>query len=199
MLKEENLLQMFNESTSGNNHLKGQRILKNDLISSLNINAEDDFIYIESNVISESLFNEYNTKIEIDTRQKSISSTFCTCPDYERNEFNKRNYCCKHLVATFYKALKDLENHPLLNEEKVVQKSIFKNKNKNNILSMLLGDEKDKEEIKIEVYINKNEWKQNITAEFKIGLKDISTSKLYILKDINEFYQPITIISYKIQ
>ncbi|MEL5865208.1 SNF2 helicase associated domain-containing protein [Clostridium cochlearium] len=187
MLKEENLLQMFNESTSGNNHLKGQRILKNDLISSLNINAEDDFIYIESNVISESLFNEYNTKIEIDTRQKSISSTFCTCPDYERNEFNKRNYCCKHLVATFYKALKDLENHPLLNEEKLVQKSIFKNKNKNNILSMLLGDEKDKEEIKIEVYINKNEWKQNITAEFKIGLKDISTSKLYILKDINEF------------
>ena len=52
---------------------------------------------------------------------------------------------------------------------------------------MLLGDENDKEEIKIEVYINKNEWKGNLTAEFKIGLNSMSSNSLYILKDINQF------------
>lgn len=117
-MDENRLLQIFNKETSGNNHLKGQRIINNDLVSFLDITSEDNLIYINSNVISENLFNEYNTKIEIDVRNKSIFSTFCSCKDYEKNEFRKRNYCCKHLVATFYKALRDLINHPLLNEEK---------------------------------------------------------------------------------
>ena len=52
---------------------------------------------------------------------------------------------------------------------------------------MLLGDEKDKDEIKIEVYINKNQWNDNLTAEFKIGLSSMTSSNLYILKDINHF------------
>ncbi|WP_282804341.1 SNF2 helicase associated domain-containing protein [Clostridium tetani] len=187
MLREDKLLQIFNEETSGNNYAKGQRIINNDLVSFLDITSKDDLIYINSNVISENLFNEYNTKIEIDARNKSIFSTFCSCKDYEKNEFKKRNYCCKHLVATFYKAIEDLANHPLLKEDKLENKSIFKSNNKNNTLSMLLGDEKYKNEIKIEVYINKNEWKQNITAEFKVGFKEKGVSKLYILKDINEF------------
>lgn len=186
-MDENRLLQIFNKETSGNNHLKGQRIINNDLVSFLDITSEDNLIYINSNVISENLFNEYNTKIEIDVRNKSIFSTFCSCKDYEKNEFRKRNYCCKHLVATFYKALRDLINHPLLNEEKLNGKNIFKRNNKNNTLSILLGDGKYKNEIKIEVYINKNEWKQNIIAEFRIGFKEKGVSKLYILKDINEF------------
>lgn len=187
MLREDKLLQIFNEETSGNNYVKGQRVLNNDLVSSLDITSEDNLICIKSSVISENLFNEYNTKIEIDVRRKSVFSTFCSCMDYEKNEFKKRNYCCKHLIATFYKSLEDLAKHPLLNEEKLLEKSIFKSKNKDSTLSMLLGDEKDKKEIRIEVYVNKNEWKQSITAQFKIGLKEKGSSKLYILKDINEF------------
>lgn len=187
MMDENRLLQIFNKGTNGNNHLEGQRIINNDLVSSLEITSEDNLIYINSNVISENLFNEYNTKIEIDVGNKSIFSTFCSCKDYEKNRFRKRNYCCKHLVATFYKALRDLIDYPLLNEENLKKKNIFKRNNKNSNLSILLGDEKYKNEIKIEVYINKNEWKQNIIAEFRIGFKEKGVGKLYILKDINEF------------
>lgn len=179
------LLQIFNQETSGRNHAKGQRVLNNDLVSSLDITSEDDLICIDSNVVSENLFNEYSTKIEMDAVKKSILSTYCSCSDYEKNEFNKRNYCCKHLVATFYKALDELTTHPLLKGDNVEVETIFKSKS--SVLSMLLGNEKDKEEIKIEVYINKNEWNHSITAEFKIGLKSTSSSNLYVLKDINQF------------
>lgn len=184
-LKEDMLLQIFNEETSGKNHIKGQRVLNNDLVSLIDITSEDNLICISGNVISENLFNEYNTKIEMDVENKSIFSTFCSCLDYENNEFKKKNYCCKHLVATFYKALDDLVNHPLLREAIVQEESIFKSKG--TLLSMLLGDEKDKQEIKIEVYVNKNQWNDKLTAEFKIGLKSMSSSSLYILKDIEQF------------
>jgi superfamily II DNA or RNA helicase len=184
-LKEDILLQIFNEETSGKNYANGQRVFNNDLVSSIDIIDEDKLICINGNVISENLFNEYNTKIEMDAEKKSIFSTYCSCLDYEKNEFKKRNYCCKHLVATFYKALEKLVNHPLLMEEVIHDKGIFKSKN--SLLHMLLGDDENKDEIKIEVYINKNEWSHNITAEFKIGLKSMSSSNLYILKDINQF------------
>lgn len=185
MLKEDMILQIFNEGTSGKNHAKGQRILNNDLVSALDIISEDKLICIEGNVISEKLFNEYHTKIEIDTARRSIFSTFCSCSDFENYEFRKENYCCKHLVATFYSALGDLAKHPLLREEDVDFKSMIKTNN--NVLAMLLGDEKHKDEIKIEVYINKNQWTNDLVAEFKIGLKSMSSSNLYILKDINHF------------
>ncbi|MEG0774676.1 SNF2 helicase associated domain-containing protein [Clostridium sp.] len=185
MFKEDMLLQIFNEETSGKNYSKGQRVIQNDLVSSIDITTEDDLICIHGNVISENLFNEYNTKIEMDSKQKSIISTSCSCVDYEKNEHKKGKYCCKHLVATFYKALEELASHPLLkDEEGIAQNS---NKNKGNVLSMLLGDESQKEEIKMEVYINKSQWEDKLTAEFKIGLKSMGSGNLYIIKDINQF------------
>ena len=185
MLKEDMILQIFNEGTGGKNHAKGQRVLNNDLVSSINITNEDKLICIEGNVISEKLFNEYRTKIEMDASRRRIFSTFCSCSDFEKNEFKKENYCCKHLVATFYKAVEDLASNPLLREDDVINPGIFKSNS--SVLSMLLGDEKHKEETKIEVYINKNQWTGDITAEFKIGLSSMTASNLYVLKDINYF------------
>ncbi|MEK6266099.1 MAG: SNF2 helicase associated domain-containing protein [Clostridium sp.] len=185
MLKEDMVLQIFNEGTSGKNLVKGQRVLSNDLVSSLDIISVDKLICIEGNVISEKLFNEYHTKIEMDTDRRSIFSTFCSCDDFENKEFRKENYCCKHLVATFYSALGDLAVHPLLREEDMSFKDI--SKNGNNVLSMLLGNEKYKDEIKIEIYINKNQWTNNLTAEFKIGLNYMASNNIYIIKDINHF------------
>jgi SNF2 family DNA or RNA helicase len=185
MLNEDMVLQIFNEGTSGKNHAKGQRVLNNDLVSNIDITSEDKLICIEGNVISEKLFNEYNTKIEMDSRRRNIFSTSCTCTDFEKNEFKTENYCCKHLVATFYKALGELAKNPLLIEEDVISK--VKLKNSGNILSMLLGDENHKDETKIEVYINKNQWTGGLTAEFKIGLSSMTSNNLYILKDINHF------------
>lgn len=182
-MKEDMLLQIFNEGTSGKNHAKGQRVLNNDLVSFVEITSEDKLICIDATVISENLFNEYTAKVEVDAEKKTILSTYCSCADYEKNEFKKDNYCCKHLVATYYKALEDLSRHPLLKEEDE-EKRIFKNEG--SVLSMLLGEETDKEELKIEIYINRKEWDDSLTAEFKVGLNSISSSSLYILKDINQ-------------
>jgi SNF2 family DNA or RNA helicase len=184
-LREDILLQIFNEDTNGKNYASGQRVLNNDLVSSIDINSKDDTLYIDGNVISENLFNEYRTTIKVSTEKISILSTRCSCMDFEKNGMKKTNYCCKHLVATFYKAVEEACKHPLLKIHSDKENEIFTSES--NILSLLLGDEKDKEEIKIEVYINKNDWNQNISAEFKIGLKKTSSNNLYIIKDINQF------------
>ena len=184
MLKREILLQRFNEDISGKNHVSGKRILENDLVSSININNEDGLIIIDGKVISESLFNEYSTNIEIDTESKMVLSTYCTCRDYEKKEFSKKNYCCKHLMATFYKALDDLSNNTALVGNTREKETIFKKEN--NILNILL-ENNEKEEIKMDVYLNKIEWKDTISAEFKIGLKSVSSNNLYVLKDIEQF------------
>lgn len=60
------LLQIFNEETSGNNHMRGQIVLNNDLISTLDITTDEDLLSIDGNIISENLFNEYNTRIVLD-------------------------------------------------------------------------------------------------------------------------------------
>lgn len=185
MLKEEMLIQIFNDDTSGKNYLKGQRIINNDLVSSIDITNEDYLICIDGNVISENLFNEYHTKIEMDVKKKGIVSTFCSCMDFEKNEFNKTNYCCKHLVATFYKALEELLSHPSFKEENLFVKNT--NNNKNNLLSFLVGDMTQSDELKVEVYLNKDQWTNNIKCEFKVGNSSMSSNSLYILKDINHF------------
>jgi SNF2 family DNA or RNA helicase len=183
-LREDTLLQVFNEQTSGRNYEDGRRIFNNDLVSSVDITSKDDLIYIDGNVISENLFNEYRTKINMETEKIGILSTYCSCPDYEKNGHKKRNYCCKHLAATFYKAADELVNHPLL-RAKGSENSILNNKT--NVLSMLLGEENDKDEIKIEVYLDRDSWSHKISVEFKIGLKTMSSGSLYIIKDINQF------------
>ncbi|NMM64021.1 ATP-dependent helicase [Clostridium sp. P21] len=184
MLREDMLLQIFNEETSGNNYIKGQRVLNNDLVSSVDITNSDNLICIDGNVISENLFNEYNTKIEIDVEKKSIFDTYCSCLDYEKNELKKTNYCCKHLVATFYKVLPKLTEYFPSNDNAPDKEIVFKRKS--NILSMLLDNSEDKEKIKIEVYINKNGWTDNLKVEFKIGLNFMTSNNLYVLKDINQ-------------
>lgn len=183
MLVEDLLLQKFKEETTGRNYNKGQRVVNNDLVEVVEIENEEDLIAVNGIVISEQLFSKYTTKLEIDIRTKDILSTYCTCNDYEKHEFSKENYCCKHLVATFYKSLGDLSKKKEFEESK----NLFTKNKENKILDLILQEEKHKEELKLEVYINKNEWSNSILAEFKIGTKSMSSNKLYILKDIEQF------------
>lgn len=185
-MNKNELFQMFNTQTSGKNGDKGIRVLNNDLVSACNIHEEDDLVYVNGKVISESLFNEYDTEIEIDALSKKIISTYCTCIDYENNEGKKDNYCCKHLAATFYKSLDELARQPLFKK-----KSIPKTQNLEDALSILLGDEDEKEDLKIEVYINRNEWSGQLSFELKIGLASMNSAALYVLKDINSFIAAI--------
>lgn len=185
-MNKNELLQMFNTQTNGKNGTKGIRVLNNDLVSACEIHEEDDLIYVKGKVISESLFNEYDTEIEIDALSKKIISTYCTCIDYENNEGKKENYCCKHLVATFYKSL-----DKLVRQSAFKKKSIPKTQNLDDALSILLGDEERKEALKIEVYINRNEWSGQLSFELKIGNVSMNSGTLYVLKDINSFLAAI--------
>ncbi|ATD55085.1 DEAD/DEAH box helicase [Clostridium chauvoei] len=189
MMIKQTLLENFNRDTSGRNHIAGKRVFENDLISNFSINLEEDLIHLKGNVISEKFISEYSTEIEVDSYNKSIISTYCTCKNYEKNEFNKDNYCCKHLVATFYKFLQEIDKNKGLKDKLYYKKDtlgIFK-KNTSSILNILLPDNKNLDELKIEVFINKKGFNNKITADFKIGVKGMSSNKLYVLKDLNQF------------
>lgn len=185
ILKEDMLLQIFSGDTRGDNFEKGQRVLNNDLISSFDITSRDDVIQIDGRVISENLFNEYHTRIQLQTGKLGILSTYCSCADFEKNASGKKNYACKHLVATFYRSAGELSRHPLLGTKKNEDNGILKSSN--NLLSMLLGDGRDKREIRIDVYLNRDKWTHKLSAEFKIGLREAGSANMYVLKDIKQF------------
>ncbi|KAI3347285.1 DEAD/DEAH box helicase [Clostridium botulinum] len=186
------LMEGFNNSISGRNRVKAEVILKNDLVKDIKINVDNHIIDIISSVISESLFNEYSCKIEIDSKTKEVIGTYCSCTDFERKEFSKDNYCCKHLIASFYYFLNSLDNDANLKEKllflqksKDDNQSVFSKAAKSqDLLSSLLED--NKENVKFEITLNRNTWSSKLQAEFKIGLKSCN-NKMYVLKDINQF------------
>ncbi|WP_297423880.1 SNF2 helicase associated domain-containing protein [Clostridium sp.] len=185
------LLEGFSKNITNSILAKGQRVLKNDLLKDLNINVDNDYIKINSFVVSESLFNEYSCKIEIDNITKDIIGTHCSCLEFEKNEFSKDNYCCKHLVVTFYSFLREIDEDENLRNKitNVINfkstKSKLKDNNNDDLLSLLIGDT-DRDKLKVDIIINKNNWSSKLQVEFKIGLKNRS-NKMYIVKDINSF------------
>lgn len=184
------LLEEFNKHITNLMKTKGERVLKNDLIKDININVEDDSINIKSYVVSESLYSEYSCNLEIDNITRELIGTHCSCADFEKNEFRKDNYCCKHITATFYSFLKSIDNDSEL--RKKLSKSL-ENKSENNtandsslsLLSLLI-DDKEKDLLKFDIIINKNNWSSKLQAEFKVGIRNKS-SKMYIIRDINQF------------
>ncbi|WLF68068.1 SNF2 helicase associated domain-containing protein [Clostridium septicum] len=183
------LLENFKRDTSGKRYLRGKRVFENDLVSNIITDIQDELICIVGRVISENFFSEYSTKIEVDINNKSIISTYCTCADYENHEFNNDNYCCKHLNATFYKFMQEIDKNVLIKEKLIpntVTNEIFK-KNTSGTLDILLANTKITEEIKIDVYINRRGFNNKITVDFKIGTKGMASNKLYVLKDLNQF------------
>ncbi|WP_143315199.1 DEAD/DEAH box helicase [Clostridium sp. HBUAS56017] len=184
------LIEGFKKSTYGKNEKDGERVFKNDLISEINLGGDSDSLDIEASVISEDLFSEYLCKLNIDKKNKEVAYTNCTCSAFEKNGYKKNNYVCKHLVATFYKLLRNLDEDPELKE----RLGLYYNKEEeivkateSSILDFLLGENKRRQELKFEVIINKISWTGKIAAEFKIGLQGMKSNKLYSLKDIDGF------------
>ena len=106
-----------------------------------------------------------------------------------RKRIAKKGYCCKHLVATFYKFINSLDEDPSIKDELGLTdaKEDIVKKTESSILDLLLGEEKKKDRIKIEVILNKIQWTGKLGAEFKIGLEGMKSNKLYTLKDIDAF------------
>lgn len=183
------LLKAFEKSTYGKNERDGRRVLKNDLIIDTKYEVDDNEIFINSLVISESLYSQYNCRLDMDKKTKEIVLTKCSCSDYEKNGKKRITYCCKHLVATFYRFLEDIEADSSIQENLGIgetSKELIKSTT-SSVLDLLLGDKKIKKEIKIEVVINRVNWYGKIAGEFRIGLKGMPSNKLYILKDIGSF------------
>ena len=188
MIKQ-TLLNEFKKSTSVKNDKDGERILKNDLISDFSYENNDETIALISSVISENLFSEYSCKIDIDKKTKEVLFTHCSCDDFEKESVKKKNYCCKHLTATFYKFLKALDEDSNLALElglNIEKKELVK-KSEGSILDFLLQNDKKSLFLKFEVILNKSLWNDKITAQFKIGTENMKSSKLYTLKDIYAF------------
>ena len=184
------LLEGFNKSITNSARIKGERVLKNDLLRELNVSVDKDNIKIRASVVSESLLSEYLCKLEIDNETKEVIGSYCSCQDFEKNEFTKDNYCCKHLIATFYTFLRNIDDDDELRNKITNHIKPKKNKAKvkednNDLLSLLIGDN-EKEKLKFEITINKNNWSSKLQAEFKIGLKSKS-NKMYQVRDINQF------------
>ncbi len=188
MIKQ-TLLNEFKKSTSVKNDKDGERILKNDLISDFSYENNDETIALISSVISENLFSEYSCKIDIDKKTKEVLFTHCSCDDFEKESVKKKNYCCKHLTATFYKFLRALDEDSNLALElglNIEKKELVK-KSEGSILDFLLQNDKKSLFLKFEVILNKSLWNDKITAQFKIGTENMKSSKLYALKDIYAF------------
>ena len=192
MIKQ-TLLNEFKKSTSVKNDKDGERILKNDLISDFSYENNDETIALISSVISENLFSEYSCKIDIDKKTKEVLFTHCSCDDFEKESVKKKNYCCKHLTATFYKFLRALDEDSNLALElglNIEKKELVK-KSEGSILDFLLQNDKKSLFLKFEVILNKSLWNDKITAQFKIGTENMKSSKLYALKDIYAFLTAI--------
>ena len=191
MLKE-NFVGGFNKSVTTRKKRDGIRILDNDLVESIEYSYLDKVneIFIESNVISEDLYNKYSCSISFNINNFEVNNTKCTCRDFEKNELSKTNYACKHICAMFYRFLEklsddsELQNKLKNNNIKDISKLIEIKKSINVLDSLLQNNNKD--ELRIDVYINKNKWSNKIGAEFKIGINN-RNSKMYTLKDINLF------------
>jgi len=170
--------------------IKGERVFKNDLIKDIDVNVEDDCINVKAAVVSESLYSEYSCNLEIDNITKEVIGSHCSCPDFEKNEFRKDNYCCKHIIASFYSFLKSIDSDLVLRNKlskSLDSKEEKKNAKNNNIdLLSLLIDDNEKELVKFDIIINKNNWSSKLQAEFKIGSR-AKSNKMYIIRDINQF------------
>ncbi|MGL4741809.1 MAG: DEAD/DEAH box helicase [Sarcina sp.] len=179
-MRKEELLKIFKTSTTGRKHIDAIKVIENDLISDLIVNKDEFTIRIDSNVISDNLLSSYKCELELDIKTKNVLSTYCTCDEYEKFEFSKKNYCCKHLIASFYNGVNQiLEFDKNITLEKYDNK---KNKFNNSILDLLLIDVK-KEILLVEVYIEKDIWNNSIKSYFKI----INDGKGYIIRDLEQF------------
>ena len=168
----------FNKNITPSVMRSANDVMRNDLIKDVTNTIDKDIINIKSTVISDSLLSEYNCKIIFDMKDMEVIGTYCSCADYEKNEFKKENYCCKHLAASFY----DFVNTASEDEElsKVLSGSIKEKKksstNESEILKSLLDTRENK--LKLEVILSKNHWSSKLQAEFKIGLRN---KKMYVI------------------
>lgn len=178
------LIDKFNKGITSTAIRLANNVIRNELIKDIINTIDNEILTIKSIVISDSLLSEYSCKIILDIKTMDIISTYCNCADYEKNEYKKENYCCKHIVASFYEFTDNVSSDEKIYE--ILSGRIKENKKnkiqQNEILDMLIDENKNT--LKIEIVLSKNHWSSKLQAEFKIGLRN---KKMYVIKDLNFF------------
>ncbi|MSR92557.1 DEAD/DEAH box helicase [Inconstantimicrobium porci] len=158
--------------------IRARKYYDEDLVSKVECGTYKDQFIVAGEVISESLYNTYNTEICIDMNSKAISEFRCTCKDFDRevNMYGRRLYACKHIVAMSYRAI-DILNAEL-KKQTTLSKSEF-------ILKKLDTRFNEKKKVRLEL----SRLACNYTcfvAEFKIG-----EGKMYSLKNLVDFIRAV--------
>ena len=177
----QSFIEGFKNSTINKFDKVGERILKNDLISEINYIDKENQIEINATVISENLYSQYKVFLCIDKSTKEVLKTKCTCDTFEKKSASRVGYCCCHIVAAFYRFIKDLNDDRSLKKKlNLISKEKKLLGGQNNILNLLINKNNYLEEIKFEVILKKKNWQNRLCVEFKIG-----KNKFYTVKDIN--------------
>lgn len=157
-----------------NSGMKAKAYFEEGLVSKTEYGVYKDHFIIRGEVISQDLFNLYNTEIDINLSDNAFSEFKCTCKDFDRevNELGRSLYACKHVVATAYNAINMLIEEQ--GRQNIISKSQF-------ILEKLESKSHDKVKIDLELSRVVKSYNSFI-AEFRIGEK-----KKYSLKSVLQF------------
>ena len=81
---------------------EGKEIHKSKLVSNLNSKKIDNVYHIYSKVSEEDESRVYSCHIKYDLMNEKVIGTTCTCNTYEEFSRYKKNYVCKHIIATIF-------------------------------------------------------------------------------------------------
>ena len=108
---------------------EGKDIYKNRLVSNLTSKKINDIYHIYSKVAEEDNSKEYSCHIKYNLKTEKVLGATCTCSTYEEFSKHKHNYICKHIVATYFKAIPGSAIE-FENEQKILEEEYEKYQNK---------------------------------------------------------------------
>lgn len=186
MIKNKFLNGFFKSTKSENSNLIN-KILINGLIEKCEYEIlNGQIISIVGKVLSDDLYNSYKVFIEFDMLRLEVIELGCTCLDFEKTSVKKVNYPCKHITALFIQILDTLAADQTI--IKIVSdyhdiKNLLNTASRNSLLDKLI-ENKAKQIVNLDIYINRNIWTKELELEFKIGLLN---GKKYLIKDLQQF------------
>ena len=153
---------------------EGKEIHKSKLVSNLNSKKIDNVYHIYSKVSEEDESRVYSCHIKYDLMNEKVIGTTCTCNTYEEFSRYKKNYVCKHIIATIFSfyiiAKNKIKKHSneIKGVKKIKETATYFNK-----------------EIRLDLEIKSFNEKNNfiLDIQFRIG-----EGKTYLIPRLNEFF-----------
>ena len=153
---------------------EGKEIHKSKLVSNLNSKKINNVYHIYSKVSEEDESRVYSCHIKYDLMNEKVIGTTCTCNTYEEFSRYKKNYVCKHIIATIFSfyiiAKNKIKKHSseIKGVKKIKETATYFNK-------------EIRLDLEIKSFNEKNKFILDI--QFRIG-----EGKTYLISRLNEFF-----------